>query len=239
MSQAVSPESVEQYSSPVAADVKAEFDYKPVPVLAPVTLFLGLASGLALWAEIGVAVCVVGIAVGLLSRWKIRKTPDEVGGGLLTAIGLIASVCFFFAGIATHVHAYATEVPDGHFRVNFSRDISAKEFIYENGIRKIHPDVIPYDNQKIYIKGYMWKTQKNKGLEKFMFLKDNGKCCFDGKAKPYHMMHVILQDGKTVDKIEGLVAVAGVLRCNPMPRSEGEAVYIIEAILVEPARTAH
>ena len=82
----------------------------------------------------------------------------------------------------------------------------------------------------------MWLTQEDRGLEKFVFLKDNGECCFGGEPKPYDMMQVELQDDKTVDGHTGMVSVAGVLRAN-VAAGEGKAVYTLEAELVEPSRT--
>ena len=82
----------------------------------------------------------------------------------------------------------------------------------------------------------MWLTQRDKGLEKFVFLKDNGECCFGGEPKPYDMMQVEMPGGKTVDGHTGMVSVAGILRTNVVA-PDGDAVYILEAQLVEPSRT--
>lgn len=221
----------------VEAPVSEGFDYKPVPVLAPIALALGLASGFALLAEIGIGICIAGIVVGWLALRTVRKADGAYGGLRIAAIGLTASVFFLISGLATHIYAYATEVPEGHYRVNFSRDISDKKFVTIDGKRKLHEDVERYNGQKIFIKGFMYNTKKSNGLSDFILLKDNGQCCFGGDPKPYDMMHVKLQDGLTVNRIDGLVSVAGVLKCRPQA-TEG-AVYVVEATLVEPARTSH
>jgi hypothetical protein len=233
-----SPSPVEKSprSATPPGDVPPGFDFKPVPVLVPVTLFLGIASSFALLAEIGVVICVVGVAVGTLTLWKLRRSGGEFGGHRLATTGLVASAFFFFAGIATHVYAYATEVPEGHYRVNFSKDISDKQFETVNGQRQLHPAVAPLEGQKIYIKGYMWNTKIQTGLVEFILLKDNGKCCFGGNPKPYDMMHIILKDGLTIDKMDGLVSVAGTLKCDV---TSGHAVYVVEATQAGRARTTH
>ncbi len=238
MSQAIAAEADRQISD--------SFDYKPVPVMAPIALVLGLASAFALLAEIGLAVCLAGIIVSILAIMSVRRGGGAYGGSGIATIGLAASAFFLVAGSATHIYAYATEVPDGYYRVNFSRDISDKQFVFVDGKRQLHKDVAPYDGQKIFIKGYMWNTNKVTGISDFILLKDNGQCCFGGDPKPYDMMHVKLKNGMTVGKIEGLVSVAGVLKCQPNAK-EG-AVYFLEVDKkakdrendhCQPARTSH
>lgn len=213
-----------------------EFTYKPVPVVAAVAGFFGIASVFALLSEIAVLLTLVGMVVGGVAVWKIRGSRGELGGRLWANIGLFGSAIFFVTGVANHVYAYATEVPEGYVRVSFPRDISARQFVVTNGVRKLHPDVAPLKDQKIFIKGFMYNTQKQTGLSGFVLLKDNGQCCFGGNPKPFDMMEVRLQNGKTVDRIDGLVSVAGVLRCDP---SSPGAVYVLEATYVESARTVH
>ncbi len=82
----------------------------------------------------------------------------------------------------------------------------------------------------------MWETQKSEGLESFVFLKDNGECCFGGSPKPFDMMVVNMADGKTTRAFNGMVAVAGVLNAN-VNAGEGEPVYTVDATMVEEART--
>jgi len=218
------------------ADERSNFDYKPVPPYAPVAGVIAIVSSTALFAEIVVLLALAGIFVGGFAMWRIRKSNGTLGGKTWARVGLFGSAFFFVASVATHAYAYATEVPEGHIRVNFSREISAKQFEYINGVRELHPAVAPLDGQKIFIKGFMWNTQKQTGLEDFVLLKDNGKCCFGGAPKPYDMMVVKMKNSKTVDKIEGLVSVAGTLKCYPQ---SSDAVYIVEATYVARARTSH
>jgi hypothetical protein len=234
-SEAVAVETSPAPSGATPLDVK-DFDYKPVPAYAPVAGIIGIISATALYAEIMVLMALAGLFVGGFALCRIRNANGTLGGKTWARVGLISSAFFFVTGVATHAYAYATEVPEGHIRVNFSRDISAKQFVYVNGVRELHADVAPLDGQKVFIKGFMWNTQKQTGLEDFVFLKDNGACCFGGAPKPYDMMIVKMQNGKTVDKIDGLVSVAGTLKCYPQSSS---AVYILEATYVARARTSH
>lgn len=239
MSQATLPQELDQADSQPASVDAMDFSYRPVPVIAPVAFILGVSSLLALISEFAVLIAFFGIAFGAVATWKIRKSNGAYGGKIWATVGLFASVIFFFGGIGTHVYAYMTEVPEGYQRVSFVRDISAKEFVYEQGVRKLHPDVAPLDGQKIFIKGWMWGTQKNTGLTDFVLLKDNGQCCFGGNPKPFDMMHVIMEGGKTTDKFDGMVSIAGVLSCDPDGKKKQDAVYILKASYVAPSRTSH
>jgi len=241
MSQATVPNQVEspapEVSPVVSPPVEPQsFDYRPVSMFAVISAFFGLISIAALISEIAVLLCLFGMIFGGLGLWKIRRAEGAVSGRMWAMIGLFASVIFFVAGVTRHVYAYVTEVPEGYTRVHFSRDISRKQFVINNGVRELHPDVKPLDGEKIFIKGFMYNTQKQKGLEDFVLLKDNGKCCFGGNPKPYDMMVVKMPKGTTVDKMDGLVSVAGTLKCYPQSEN---AVYVLNATYVERARTPH
>jgi len=221
---------------PTTPDAVSQFEYKPVPIYAPVAAVIGVISAGALLFEFFVLIAFFGIFIGAFAMWRIRQSNGTLGGAVWARIGLFASVICFFGGITAHAYAYATELPEGHIRVNFSRDISARQFVISNGVRELHPAVAPLKNQKIFIKGYMYNTQKQTGLEDFVLLKDNGQCCFGGAPKLYDMMVVKMPPGKTVDKIDGLVSVAGTLKCYP---HSTDAVYVIDASYVARARTSH
>ena len=220
-----------------AASQHEEFDYRPVPVLAPVSLVLGLCSAIALFAAFGVIIAFIGAVLGGICLLKIRRANGTLGGGLLSMSGLVLSSIFFVSGIGVHSYSYATELPEGYIRVNFPNDISRKQFVIENGRRQIHPDVKPLVDQKIFLKGYMWNRGKENGLTAFVLLKDNGKCCFGGDPAAWDMILVMMEPGETVDYILGLVSVGGTLRANPNA-GFGAAVYTIEAPHFERARTS-
>lgn len=234
MSQATLLTNAESAEQPSAVPPD-EFGYKPVPVIAPVACFLGLICIVALFTELALPFCIFAMVLAFLAMRKIRRSEGELGGMVWAKIGLVSAAVFFVVSTASVVYAYTHEVPEGYTRVDFTRDISARQFVNEHGKRRLHPEVAKLDGQKIFIKGYMWKTKRQVGLDDFVFLKDNGKCCFGGNPKPYDMMIVKMKKG-TTDAMGGLISVAGTLRCNP--DSKG-AVYTLEAVLVEPARTRY
>ncbi|MCH7685581.1 MAG: hypothetical protein IH899_02685 [Planctomycetes bacterium] len=167
----------------------------------------------------------------------IRRANGELGGKTITKIGLGLSVLCFSTGLISHIYNYTTEVPEGFQRVHFPSEISQKGFVFENGTRKLHPDVAKLDGKKVFLKGFMWNTNMTTGLDKFLMLKDNGQCCFGGNPKQTDMIWIEMQ-GKKVDMHDVMVAVAGVLRCNPNAPN-GTAVYMLEASMLEPARTSY
>lgn len=233
-------------AAPVSHDVEpAQFDYKPVPMLAPVACFFGLASGLGFLTEFALPLCVFAFVLSFLAFRRISRSEGEFGGKHWAGIGLVASATFFAGGVARISHAYATEVPEGYTRVHFVKDISEKEFVDKGGLFELHPDVAKLDGKKIYIKGFMWQVKQSTGISNFVFLKDNGKCCFGGQPQAFHKMIVKMKPGKSADKFDGLVAVAGVLRCHPdqaRRSSDGNIygnTYVLEAVLVEPAKTRY
>ena len=215
-----------------------EFNYRPVPILAPVTLFFGACSLIAFLANVvGAFIGLFGIVTGVICLLIIRRANGEMGGKTISKIGLGLSVLCFSAGFLLHWHNYSTEVPEGFQRVHFPSEISKKGFVFENGIRKLHPDVAKLEGKKVFLKGFMYNTMETTGLDKFLMLKDNGKCCFGGDPKPTDMIWIEMQ-GIKVDKHDVMIAVAGVLRCNPNA-PEGSSVYMLEASMLEPARTSY
>lgn len=223
---------------PQAAPARSkEFNYRPVPVLAPVSLVLGICSAIALLTAFGVVIGLFGAILGGLCLLKIRRADGELGGGVLSTLGLTLSGLFLIGGVGLQSYGYATEVPEGYLRVSFPDDISQKQFVVKNGRQTLHPDVEPLVDHKIFLKGYMWNRGKETGLTSFVLLKDNGKCCFGGNPAAWDMILVEMQPGKTVDYRAGLVSVGGVLRADPNA-VEGAAVYRIEGTHFERARTS-
>ena len=220
------------------ADNQSEnFSYTPVSAWGMIAVVLGIFGLTAFMSLFGIAVAAAALVVSIAAIIRIRGEMGMVRGMLLAVLGLLLSLTSVSGGIVSQIYHYNHEVPEGYQRVNFPDEISARQFVYyRGGQRRLHPAVAEFVGKKIFIKGFMWLTQEDRGLEKFVFLKDNGECCFGGEPKPYDMMQVELQDDKTVDGHTGMVSVAGVLRAN-VAAGEGKAVYTLEAELVEPSRT--
>ncbi|MGE3314217.1 MAG: DUF3299 domain-containing protein [Planctomycetaceae bacterium] len=217
-----------------------EFSYRPVPILAPVTFVLGILASIGLMGIVGLAFGVFGIIVGAFALLKIRRAQGELGGRVVTWVGVVLSALFLVGGSSLHAYTFATEIPDGFQRVNFYRDISKKGFLFSNGRSDFHPDVKAIDNKPIFIKGYMYPTQQTENLGSFLLVKDSGDCCFGGQPAVTDMIVVNMQGGKTVNYREGLVSVAGTFHCQPsrgLAEVTENPVYVLDGISMERART--
>jgi hypothetical protein len=244
MSQSLFSQAMES-SQPIGLDGSAnsEFSYRPVPVLAPVSLALGVLAALGFIGLLGVPIGLIGVIVSLICILKLRKMRGEYGGMWLAVTGLLLSITCFAASTGLWFHTYATEVPKDCRRVNFSSDISKKVFLIgeQNGQKGLtfNPDGKQLDGKKIFIKGYMYPTKQISGLTSFLLVKDNAQCCFGGNPAITDMIQIEMDFGKTADFNQGiLVSVAGVFHCQPSRGPAGlQPVYTIDQALVENSRT--
>lgn len=217
---------------------KDEFDYVPVSPFGPIALVLGLCSLTGLMNSVfGLVIALIGGIFGIIALFRIRADRGATKGSGFAGIGMLLSFACLIGGSMKLSHAYQTECPEGYIRVSFPNEISAHEFVYYGGNRRLHPDVAPLIEQKVFLKGFMWQTQKLEGLRSFVFLKDNGECCFGGEPKPYDMMFVTLTDEQITDAYTGMIAVSGTLHAN-VSAKEGEPVYTVDADIVEEAQTS-
>lgn len=225
------------------ADETRTFDYRPVPVSAPVAIFFGLCGLLAFLHPVGVPVALIGLFLSAICLLKILRSAGEYGGAWLGWTGLALSTVAFGGGIATHAYAYANEVPQGYSRLNFTLDISKKGFVRENGFLAPHPDVIALDGKKVFLKGYMYPMRQTTGLPSFVFCRDSGDCCFGGTPKIEDMIVVRMADEATTDYFQGMVSVAGTFKLRRSLDEKfgeltgAEPVFEMSAVKVEPSRS--
>jgi hypothetical protein len=205
-----------------------EFGYRPVPLLAPLSFFLGLLSAVGYLGLLVVPIGFIGIVVAGFCILRLRKFRGEYGGMWLAVSGFVMSLVFFTSSAAIWAYGYRTEVPAGFQRINFSSDISEKGFVFAKGKAEIfNPDVKAFDGQKVFIKGYMYPTNELRGLKTFLLVKDNAQCCFGGNPKI------------SVDYHQGvLMSVGGVFHCQKSTGPAGlSPVYAIDGTVAENSRT--
>jgi hypothetical protein len=222
-------------SLPVAIEqTPYELDYQPMPLSAPVALFLGISAFSGLMGLFGLGLAVVGILVRLGSYLQIRTSDGRLSGTKMALAGGVLSA--FFLALGTHfmISDYKAELPPGYERVNFPREIAEKGFVTVEGRRELHPDVKPFVDQPVFLKGYIWQSATYESS--FVLLKDDGDCCFGGNPAPNDMIEVHLEKGTPFRYMSGLISVAGVLRADPNAPL-GAPVYVMEAQLVEKAKT--
>lgn len=218
---------------------KDTFDYKPVPMTAPVSLVIGLLSVTALVGVIGVLVAIAGIIVSMIATRKISKSAGMMSGRWLATTGLILSVLFFFSGTGVHAYAFQTEVPEGYSRISFSQQISKKKIGSIKGQVAVHRDILKLKDKPIFVKGFMYPQKQVHNLREFLLLKDTGECCFGGKPDQSDMILIkIPENKKGITHTDSRVSVAGDFRLRPDKTEEGlMPIYSIDAVMVEPSRT--
>ena len=212
-----------------------DFDYRPVPVSAPVAAVLGVLGLTAFLFASGLLLAAAGVVTGLLAWRAVRKTD---GGGLWLAVGGLAlSLVGLLGGAASHAYAYRTEVPEGHVRLDFTDDI-AERAVTPTGA--LSPVMEKLDGLPVFLKGYMYPdpSGKERGLSRFIFVKDSGECCFGGQPKLTDMIQVSM-DGDTANYYGGLVSVAGTFKLRPAGgRGELDPIFEMTATQAGPARTS-
>lgn len=211
------------------ADSTGEFDYKPVPPLAPITLFLGVCGIASLMGIPALSIPLVGLVTGAICLWQIGRSQGELGGRLVAKLGLGLCTLFLVSGTALHAFNYVNELPEGHQRVSFSWLSSQKPQLAERELR-VTEEVEALDGQPIFIKGYMYPQRQTTGLSEFVLLKDTGQCCFGGNPNITDMIVVKFQDGMKVNhKEQTLVSVAGTFHARTVVKSgELTAIYSID-----------
>jgi hypothetical protein len=230
----VDPVRLEQPSEMHGAGVNTpemfdEFDYHPVPPLAPIALFLGVCSVVGLMGVPGLAVGLIGSLVGLIAMWQIARSSGELGGRTLARVGFALSSVLFVAGAGYHTYDYITELPEGYERVSFSW-LSKFEPFFEDGKVGVPAEVENLEGRNVFIKGYMYPTRQKTGITEFVLVKDTGQCCFGGQPKITDMIIVRFKNGVTAEHRElQQVGVAGVFHAKQvMQAGELTAIYSLE-----------
>ncbi len=216
-----------------------EFSYRPVPPLVAVSMAFTCLSLLAVLSDLLLIVPLIGIVLAFIAYYQISRSQGDLSGGGLAVSSLVLMLAMFIAFGAMHLHSYATEVPEGYSRINFTSDISQKGFTSEGGQAGIHPDVAKLAGKPIYLKGYMYPFRETHGLKSFVLCRDAGECCFGGQPKPTDMILVNMTEGALADYHDKqLVGVAGTLKVEPTYDASGlNPVYQLDCKYFAPAKT--
>ena len=235
MSQIVSQTAEALEPQQVQFDPADEFAYRPVPPLAPISLFLAICASSGFLGTPCLAIGGAGIILGGIALWQIHRAQGEMGGKVVARLGTWLSVMMLLGASGYHAYAYVSELPEGYLRVNFS-ELSkyAGPTRYIDGDAEklqVAPEVAELEGKPIYIKGYMYPTRQRVGLSEFVLVKDTGQCCFGGQPKVTDMIVVRFDNGMTVNHREQvLVAVAGTFRAvSPGQSGVLTAIYQLDA----------
>lgn len=222
------------------AEMFDEFQYRPMPVLVPISVGLVFASLTAFFWEPLVLVAVVAMGI---SYWAIRVIHAEPNAWSGTGVAVGAMICQAVIGATAgtvHTVGYLTEVPEGFRRVSFSQEISAAGLEQKDGITSPPPQVKELDGKPVFLKGYMYPTREQYGLTSFVLCKDMGECCFGGQPAPTDMIVVQIKNPDGVNFRTGLVSVAGTFKTAAELDPAGlNPIYQLDADYFSPARTSY
>ena len=178
--------------------------YRALAPSAVVSLVLGVlsvASLLDFWVL--KAVPALGVVVGAAALWRIRSRPHELSGTKPALIGVVLSAVLLFAGSALAVYQQVTKVPDGYDPISYTRLKSPLgDTVIPNEARAL-------DGKRIFIEGFMYPTEHDRGITRFILCRDNGDCCFGGSPPMSERILVELKDPLQTVFTGGLRHVAG------------------------------
>jgi hypothetical protein len=185
--------------------------YRELSRGAIVTVVVGVLSLLAVFVPSLLIVPLVGVAIGLISLWNIRRRSEELAGGRLALAGIMLCVAVFAAGTARAGYEYLTECPEGYARVSFYE-------LQPDPVR--HPDLpvspraLELNGKKVFIKGYVYPDGQRSGIKQFVLIPDMGTCCFGGQPKLTDMVEVTLADPLRIRYSYQRRKLTGVLRVD-------------------------
>ena len=121
-------------AKPVPRDLPSgeDYSYRPISLLAPLTLFFGFCSLFGVLGLFGVLLAGIGVCVGALCLWSIRRSEGELGGQGMALTGTLICLVMGIAGGSYQGYVYATEVPEGYERLDFNW-LAKQEPIFVNG----------------------------------------------------------------------------------------------------------
>lgn len=177
-------------ASPTASP--ADYDrYREMCVSAVAALVIGIASLPSLIFPALLVLPLVGVVVGAVALRKIKKRPHELMGQGIARVGLVLSLLLFVGGTTYAIRTYLTELPEGYRRTSFSElqpDKRKPEL-------PVSPLALELDGSRVFIKGYIYPSDKSSQLNRFVLVPDMGTCCFGGQPKLTDMIEVTLDEG--------------------------------------------
>jgi hypothetical protein len=135
----------------------------------------------------------LAVGLGIRAWWTIRSYPLEYTGSSIAFSAIVVALLAMLSGWSLMAYEYATEVPEGFLRIQYS-DLKIDP---ETG--ELPESLLALDGQRVFIKGYMYPGTKTHGIEQFVLCRDNGDCCFGGQPPLTDMIQVTLQDTQRIN----------------------------------------
>ncbi len=206
------------------ADDQADYlQYRSLSLLAVTSFGLGILSLAALVLPPLLFLPAIGILMGYVAVRSIRRRREELAGAGLAWTGLIVSLLIFLGGTTASAVSYLTEVPEGYQRISY----------LELQPDRDRPDLpvsqraIDLNDQKVFVKGYIFPDKRGARLTQFVMVPDMGTCCFGGQPKLTDMIEVTLKEPLNTQYSYQRHRLGGVLKVDTQlkPISGLEGVY--------------
>lgn len=133
---------------------------------------------------------------------------------------------------------FAVEGPDGALRVSYD-DFDLLKVLNMEPVPADAADYMPdwlkeLDGKRVVVRGFMYPTFRESGIERFILARDNQICCFGRDPKIYDLVRVKLRTGQTTDYILNRpFDVAGVFHILPEAfDGQLERLYVIDDAVV-------
>ena len=213
------------HSIDAAQDTEQTVDYKQVATLSVGALVAAVFGILGFFWTPFIASSILGVTLGVLAYRKIMRAPEEMTGGKLATISIVASALLAVSSTCWRTYSYFTSAPPGYVIVPFDSMGLTKD-------GEIDEKILELDGRKVYIEGFMYPTKQHAGIENFTLVRTVGHCqyCSPGQ-NPADMIAVQMERGHSVKyRANKSVAVGGVLSVDPNWRNEQGAIpYSIKA----------
>ncbi len=206
-------------------DLAPEPEYRALSPAAVLALGLGLFSALAFVDWVWALFPAVGLVTGIRAWRKIRSRPNELTGAPLALIGALLSIVCWIGGWSLLAYQYTHEVPPGYARISYEELQPDPQVAGES----IPQTALALDGKQVFIKGYVYPTERKTGLIRFTLCRDQGTCCFGGNPKLTDRIQVSVADQRGVDFFSWQYHVAGTFRVRPSNDPSGmKAIYYLD-----------
>jgi hypothetical protein len=164
--------------------------YRALSMAAVVALLLGIISLASLLFAKLLFIPLVGLGFAVYALRTLNRHRDELSGKGLARAGFILCLLSFLGGTTIAATVYATEVPEGYKRISFL-DLQPDP---RRPDLPISPKALELDGQRIFVKGYIYPSDRASQLKRFVLVPDMGTCCFGGQPALTDMIEVTLKD---------------------------------------------
>lgn len=206
-----------------------DLQYRSISKAAILSIVFAVLGGLSFFGTAFLILPIMGVGFGMAGIVNVRAYPLELIGKKAAMIGVILSVVCFTWATATHAYIYYTEVPEGYQRISYY-DLKPDKLTQ----LPYSEDAELFDGKKVFIRGYVRPSDKQRDLSNFILVGDFGDCCFGGNPKMTDVIAVSIKTDETVDYSWRVRKIGGTFRLHRNARTTNDnevpqIVYEIEA----------